>query len=886
MIDKTLGHYKVLDKLGEGGMGEVYRAEDTKLGREVAIKVLPEAVAQDPERLARFEREAKVLAALNHPNIAAIYSLESAATINFLVMELAHGEDLSDRISRGPIAAEDSLAMAIQIAAAMEAAHEQGIVHRDLKPANIKVDADGKVKVLDFGLAKALDTGSASEINLSFSPTLTAQMTQAGVVLGTAAYMSPEQARGKTVDRRTDLWAFACVLYEALSGHRAFGGETLSDINAAILTSEPDWTALGPGVRPGLLRLLRRCLEKDPQQRLRDAGDLRLELEEIAAGDESDLQTDDSPSTRGGSRPWIAAALLLAGLGLGVLIGWGINRGQAPPTGLQRLAVTTDEPNGFRTIGISPDGQSLLYTTDQGLHLRPIDSYQEQQIIGGRLLAAPAWSPDARWLVGYRRDDEILGQGELLKISADGSGEISLSRHGTNPYGLAWIGDSIYAGMERGRRLIRVPANGGPSEDLITTDSPIAALGAINQIEELDNRYAVMTFSALSLDADGIYSIHSVALDGSESHPLIDSGYSPRVLGDVLLFLKEDSLIGARLEGSPPRIVGGHVPLLADVTDFGVSDQGTLAYLPVSDSTGSEVLIVDREGQVLQTLSEEFKRHIRFSPDGSRVSIVTDKIVVRDLVSGAVRPLDPGPGGIYDQVWTPDGKAICYAAEDGDMYQIRMLRVDETAAPEVLIEVSTAEAEIFPTDWTPDGSMMIYARYSADQTDLWLLPADGSGPRPLLETEASEDLGRISPDGNWLAYEANHEGNQEIYVRAWDSETLQLGAEWKISDGGGRDPIWNRDGGELFYEDLEDRLIAVAVIPSATNSRALVVGSREVLFDLGAAGYATLGDESYDSASGGRFVFARSSRGPREARVVVGWAAEMKRRMAEATGTR
>ena len=654
MTGRTMLHYEILRKLGEGGMGEVWLARDTKLDREVALKVLPEEFAADPERMARFEREAKVLASLNHPNIATLYGLESVELgtetgpasspkpqascprTTFLVMEFVEGVDLADRIKRGPIPVDEALPIALQITEALETAHETGVVHRDLKPANVMVDPEGRVKVLDFGLAKALDprvSSSSIEESLAESPTLTAQMTGAGVLLGTAAYMSPEQARGKPVDRRTDIWAFGAVLYEMLSARRAFGGKTATDVLARVIEREPDWEAV-PADTPGSVRrLLGRCLTKDPRDRLRDIGDARLEI--LAARDQGDEGVaKNSPRGRRLLPAGIAAGLAV-GIALGLALSYGIRRKStviAPSQATFSLTLPDDAPVplgiqvGVQRVAISPDGRRLVCvaggpTGQPGLYTRTLDELGFEPIPGAENGWQPFFSPDGAWLAFF------TPSGELKKVSIGGGAPVTILEDIANSqwaFG-SWGDDDriVFAAWTSG--LQRISSDGGQLERLSAPEDEWHAKPEVLPGSE------IVLYQQISPDGMRIVALSTV--NGSEK-VIVENGGRPKYLASGhLLFRRQNAVMAAafdikRLElAGPVRPLGLPVwidqpPFPDAVAQMAVSRTGTLVYIPEEKSFWQENLVwVNREGEVEHIRSSSGNPFFRLSPDGRRAAI-------------------------------------------------------------------------------------------------------------------------------------------------------------------------------------------------------------------------------------------------------------------------
>jgi len=868
---QNLLHYRLTDKLGAGGMGVVWKGVDTTLDREVAVKILPEAFAQDVERLARFEREAKLLASLNHPNIAVIYGFHESKGQRFLAMELVPGEELAARVKRGPLPVEEALESCRQIALALDAAHENGVIHRDLKPANVKLTPDDKIKVLDFGLAKAFETGSADS-SLSQSPTMTSAGTRAGMILGTAAYMSPEQARGKVVDKRTDVWAFGCVLYECLTGKQAFGGDTVSDVLASILKSEPDWPALTSRVSPRTVRLLKRCLEKDPAKRLRDIGEASIEIDELLAGDPTASAGDDV-----GGRPasWLRVAVAgVVGAVAGALL-WGALGSRAgideTPQGPSRLDIALSEDLSIGSIRVSPDERSILLQTDKGYYLRRLDEYETRLIPDTERCSGALFSPDGRSIVLFRYTDQILGRGKLQRVSLEDRPTITLYESTTPTEPVVWLGDTIWVAYDYGKKLGRMPTSGGEPEVVVDVSSNDEERGlALRQV------LPGVRHGLLAVGTDSGVRTELVSLDSGERELVHDGFWSSYVPSGHLLESRDGTLMALPFDLESRAPTGPAVPILSDVQAFEVSPSGTLFYVQATGSgTDGQLILSNREG-VMEPASEKMPIwFVRYSPDGTRLSTVGGSLTLHGLSDKMTRPLESGDIQVSDHEWMPDGKAITYTGFTAGKGAIYRHEVDGGTPPTVLLE-SEKEEDIFPTDWSPDGAVMVYSRYADDDSDLWLLPADGSEPVPLLATESSDDLGRFSPDGRWLAYESNESGQQEIYVRSYLPEARTVGPKWRISNEGGTDPQWSPNGTELYYESDDGKLVAVQIRGTAG---ALAVGERSVLFDFRELGVLTGSDQSYDVAPDGEhFVFVRHDISKTSnIRVVLDWFEELER---------
>ncbi len=879
-----LGVYEVTAQIGEGGMGEVYRATDTRLKRQVAIKILPPALAADHDRLARFQREAEVLASLNHPNIAAIHGLEEGGGMTALVMELVEGDDLSQRIERGAIPLDEALPIARQIADALEAAHEQGIIHRDLKPANIKVRPDGTVKVLDFGLAKAMDVGDRSarlQPDFSHSPTITTPaMTQAGMILGTAAYMSPEQARGKPVDKRADIWAFGAVLYEMLTGTRAFGAEDVSMTLSMVLQREPDFAALPSTVPARLSQALRVCLRKDPKQRVGDIRDVRLALEGA-------FETTAAPEHSGARAPgsWRRVALVGAATFMlgAVLTGgaiWMATPSPAPRLTHTAITLTPDLPLSPTPIALSPDGQTLAMIAGNQIVLRRLDNTKLTPLPGTEGGSNPFFSPDGNW-VGF------VAEGELRRIRVDGTSRQTIGRPGssprTPPY---WAGDdAIYFGVA-GQGLFRVPASGGAPTPLtqprreageITHESP----------QVLDDERTIL-FTLIR--ADGLVpALLNVASGEWRAIQGINSDFARYAPSGHLLYRKGDSVFAVTLSlasgtttGTPQALFDGVFAGVAGAqAPIAMSADGTLAYLPSSIATGlgGKISIVNRSGAVTTVVDDNVVQMIggtagaglRFSPDaGAAVAAIESStnvgsdLWIYDLGRGARTKLtDQGPINT-NPLWSPDGKQVAFNSlrEPAGIY---LQSVDAPGGAKLLLKRGPGPQN--PGAWSPDGRTLVFVESNPlAGVDLWTLTLDGKAS-PLLATPAQEEAPRLSPDGRWLAYESDTAGRADVYVASFPT----LGSTQLVSIDGGTSPRW-AGAREIVYRRGR-QVVSVTVTPGET----LTLGRPTVLFEVDDV------SDQYDvSPDGTRFLMllrdaARAGAAPGQVNLVLNLFEELKR---------
>jgi Tol biopolymer transport system component len=786
-------------------MGVVYRATDTNLKREVAIKVLPEAVAHDGDRLARFEREARTLAALNHPNIAIVHGLEKADVIRALVMELVEGPTLADRIAAGPIPIDDSLLIARQIVDALEAAHDQGIIHRDLKPSNIKVKPDGMVKVLDFGLAKAMDTPGTSS-SLVSSPTITTPaMTQMGVILGTAAYMSPEQARGKPADRRSDIWAFGCVLYEMLTSRRAFNGEEVSDTLAAVLRADVEWTRLPAATSTAVRRLLERCLAKDPKRRLQHIGDARLEL------DEHDSKPPQVPggSTRRPARVW---QLVVAGLAGAAIIGV-TDRMLTPdlaPAPVRRFTIPIASQAALSTtqnseIVLSPDGRTLVLSSGPtGLVKRRLDGLSFEPIRGAEGGTSPFFSPDGAW-IGFQSDLK------LKKVPAEGGLATTICDLPKNPGPLlraAWSDGGTIV-VSSGGDLFEVSAAGGTLTSFLESDG-----------EPFTQPAFVPRLNVLLVGRGrpgGTQRIEAIDMKTRTAHPLL-GGAAPQIAatGD-LVFEQGGGIWAVGFDVEQLAIVGAPVPVVESVGSsfvnlplFSTSRDGSLAYVSGDVARNRSVVWLDRTGNASPALAEPGAfQSPRLSPDGKRLAVSVGDASNLDVWN---YDLERGTGlrlTTSDRnrrsVWSSDGAQIAFYSTPSQGGDQELYVVPSTGGePKRLL---TRPGLQYPDAWSPDGRTMIFEEETVGTSgrDLWVLPI-GESPKPLLVTRFNERGAVLSRDGRWLAYVSNESGRAEIYVQPFPGP----GGKVPISTNGGLQPMWSRDGRELFYR-AGDSLMAVPI---------------------------------------------------------------------------
>jgi eukaryotic-like serine/threonine-protein kinase len=815
-----LGPYEILSALGAGGMGEVYRARDTTLGRQVAIKVLPEAFAQDAERLARFEREAKTLASLNHPHIAQIYGLEKSSGVQALVMELVEGEDLSQRIARGPMPLDEALPIARQIAEALEAAHEQGVIHRDLKPANIKITPDGVVKVLDFGLAKlAHPHATAGHADVTASPTITspAKMTGVGVILGTAAYMAPEQAKGREADKRSDIWAFGCVLYEMLTGRRPFDGEDVSDTLANVLKIDPDWSVLPSEIPPAIRTLLQSCLTKDRGRRVADISTALFVLEKGASLAPPAGTVSAAPLPR---RPlWRRVAALTAGaLVAGIVAGasvWVAMRPPDPaPPRVSRLALAPTGTaaltiNGVdRDLAITPDGSRLVYVGNRStqLFVRALDALESVAVYTGAP-RGPFVSPDGQW-IGFTDSNTVL-----KKVAVTGGPAVTLATlDGSTPRGATWAPDEtiIYATSNATTGLQRIAVAGGPTTVLTRPDR---AQGEADHLwpEMLPGgRAALFTVTAVTggLDAAQVAvldlqtGMRTVLVRGGSHAHYVPSGHLVYAAAGTLRAVPFDlAALETRGTPVPVPVVPAVVTTPTGAVDAVVAGDGTLAYVAGGVAGTSRTLVwVDRQGRETP-IPAPARAYVypRLSPDGTRIAVFAGDqeldLWVWDLGRTTLTRATFAPGFDIYAEWTPDGRRVIFSSERAGVRNLFWQAADGTGAVERLSESPNVQNL---SAVSPDGRLLIFTETAPNTgDDVMQMALDGTRRvTPLVQSPFAERNGVVSPDGRWLAYEANDSGRVEISVRPFPEVNS---GRWQVSTAGGTRPLWARSGQELFY---------------------------------------------------------------------------------------
>jgi len=870
--ETVLGAYRILAPLGAGGMGEVYRAHDPKLDREVAIKVLPKEMSSDPERIARFQREARALATLQHPNIASVYGFEEDGIQRFLVMELVEGQDLSERLKGGSIPVDEAAALSMQLLDGLAAAHEQGIIHRDLKPANIKITPEGEVKILDFGLARAYTADPESETEILNSPTITAAMTQAGVILGTAAYMSPEQARGEVVDQRSDLWSFGVIFFEMLTGKQFFAGDTVSDTLAAVLRAELDWDLL-PEETPGnVRRVLRRCLARNPKERLRSAADARLELED-----------DEQPASEvpEAKRSYLIPAALVA-LALAILgVAWVFKPGAqgvedrlpthlslALPDGIQvasrdKLPLGAPQP----CLAISEDGRLIVVVVERDgttwLYRRFLDQPEGELLEDTRDGYHPQISPDGRW-ISYMKGNA------LMRMSARGDRGTQLVEL-PNAFGHTWLSnEEIIINRNEASLLIRVDTERGTAapfertsnEDQFYWPSRVPGHDAI-----LYNSYSHV---AKSSEAD-LDQVSVMDLGTLEKTVLGIGGSMPRLLrGGPLLLVRDGQVMAAPFDierpGDQVRPTTALEGVLVEgwIGQYAVAENGTVAYVPGEWLLGNELVWDGGHGEV-ESLGFPLLGYGDFelSPDATRLAVAVgggpdSQIWIYDLERGSRRLLTTDDNGWF-LTWAPDGERVAYGSVSGDPWKILIRTVGSTAPPTVVYE---AEYQILPYAWHEQAGLLFGG---ADGNVHRIDPNAPGEVEPIVVTEASDWGPDISPDGRWMAYTSDESGRYEVYARAISGDR-----SYNVSLDGGEEPIFSADGKTLYYRN-GNRFYATPILEASEDGTRFRAGRPEVVVE---GAYSNVPGLSYDVGPDGRLLLLRTDGGterPGHLNVILNW---------------
>jgi serine/threonine-protein kinase len=903
-----LGIYEIGAVLGTGGMGEVYRARDTRLQRDVALKILPETFASDPERLARFEREAQLLASLNHPHIGAIYGFEdfgrsdaSASSTRALVLELVEGDTLADRIARSPLALDEAITIALQIADALEAAHEQGIVHRDLKPANIKVRQDGTVKVLDFGLAKAISPVAAMSPGASISPTITSPaMTQMGVILGTAAYMSPEQAKGREADKRSDVWAFGAVFHEMLTGRRAFDGEDIGDTLASVLKSEPEWSHLPPDVPPAIRLLLQRCLTKDRRQRVADIAAAKFVLKELGnVGDVRSQERGSAPVANTRRRmliPVLAASVVTA-----IVAGaaaWAL-RPSPPAPVVTQFDFRLPEGQAFsgvsrQNVAISSDGTKITYLANGRLYVRSLGELEPKAVAGVEsdpTLLNPIFAPDGESIV-------FFSQSVLKRIPVSGGTPSTIAMLGVTPFGISWSADGILVGQGPGG-VVRVPVAGGVAEQLVSVATDEWAYGP-----QMLPGGRVLTYTLAKGSDDERWDkaqiiAHSLA-DGTK-RVLIEGGSDARYLPTGhLVYSVSGTTFAVPFDAESLMVTGTPVPVMVGVrrptglatgaAQLSVSTNGTLAYVPgpTSPSATRNVLIGDGSSEpVALKIPPALYVHPRASPDGKTIAVGRINGQESDIwtydLSGAteIRRLTFGGNNRFP-VWSSDSRRITYqSARDGDR-GIFWQNADGTGTAERLTTAAAGEEHV-PESWSRDGTRLLFAVVQGASRALWVLTIDDRKSQPFGSVQSRESFSAsFSPDGQWVAYAFTDRtggltsANRGVFVEPFPPtgekhQVPKLAVDFH--------PVWAPDGKRIFFVPAAAR--PMASVPIVT-SPSIAFGTAAELPGVPRPGFLSTDLRGYDVLRDGRVISSTASDAAAttlrpEVRVVLNWFEELKR---------
>jgi Tol biopolymer transport system component len=821
-IGSKVGRYEIVSPVGEGGMGEVWRATDTSLDRDVALKVLPAAFTENAQRRARFEREAKLLASLNHPNIATLYGLEEIEGQHLLVMEFIEGEDLAERLARGPIEWTEIREISIQIAQALAAAHESGIIHRDLKPANVKLRSDGTVKVLDFGLAKArepVDSGA----DLTHSPTLTGRATTGGAILGTVGYMSPEQARGKTVGRQTDIWAFGCMLYEMLTGRRLFDGNTASDVIAGLLRSEIDFEALPKDSPPATRRLLRRCLQRETSHRLHDFGDVLLELEE----EEREMVPSIGARRAVPSRlSWVIAAIASS---VALFFGW-LYLGAGRPDIVIRTEIARPGAAEFRFQGdvgsppvIAPDGSAIVFGASAPgepvtLWVRSLRTGETRQLAGTEGGFAPFWSPDAQSIA-------FFDFSHLKRLDLDGGSPVNLCATGNIARGGVWTeDDQIFFAPNFNTSLFKISGTGGETTEVT---SLIEGRHTSHRWPVLlpDGQHIVYLAVNHNTPASPENELRVTALDGSGDKPLLPSVANGGAFGEHLLYLRETTLMAQAFDAGrgeltgEPLIVANNVFYDGDTWRAAFSAAtDLLVYQPSPGDPGAQIDLIDLSGHELGQIGDsDLYQEIAVSPDGQHLVVsagAPSDLWIMELESGLRRRLTFAPGGESSPGWSPDGEQIYYRAWSAENPS-RVMVVPASGAGDPRVIFEDPELLLQPSGVTPDGRHLLLQALLGDREgDLWRFGlTEDDPPVRIIGQPRTQMQGAVSPNGRWIAYSSDESGFFEIFVEPFSSSVAapQRTGRWQVSDTDGSIPRWAADGKVLVALSFDGRLVAVDI---------------------------------------------------------------------------
>jgi serine/threonine protein kinase/Tol biopolymer transport system component len=901
-----IGAYEIVSLLGAGGMGEVFRARDTKLNRDVAIKVLLAAVAGDPERLARFQREAQLLASVNHPHIAAVFGVEDAEPMLALVMELVEGPTLAERLTSGPIPMDEALSIARQTAEALEAAHDQGIIHRDLKPANVKVRDDGTVKVLDFGLAKVLESPAGSHGGATMSPTLSMHATQAGLILGTAAYMAPEQARGRPVDRRADIWAFGLIVFEMLTGRRAFEGDDISITLAAVLKDEVDWNALPADTPPYLSRLLRRCLQRDPRRRLPHIGLARIEIEEGLSDPqpamplESRVATDrEPPSFRKRAIPVAAAAIAAAALTAVIVPKL---KPTPPPGTIMRFRTTLPQGVVYLTparavMAMSPDGSAFALGTAAGLFVHTLADGRIRQVVGGSLESGgavgvlnPVFSPDGRWIAYFEAGG---GEGPLRKVAVTGGAPIVLCRS-FPPFGASWAdGQIVFATGTKG--IQRVSENGGSPETIVPASGvlmqgPQMLPGGDTIIFSASTDGGANQWDRAEIVAYGLKSgVRKTILTGGSDARYVPTGHLVYALSGVLFAVPFDARTLSVKGGPVPVVEGIRRGVITGAAMFGFSNDGTLAFLPgplAGAGSQADLVWTAKDGSATPLKLQPGRYETpRLSPDGRQAAVVnTDaagvNVWIVDLTGvNSMRRLTYG-GRNRSEVWSPDGQRIAFQSDREGDAGIFVQVADGTASAQRLTRADNGVAHL-PESWSPDGTHILFSSNKGSEYSLWTLSVADGKTQPFGGVRSGKLLNAtFSPDGKWIAYGTDETGVDAVFVQPFPATTTK----YQISSGDvGHHAVWSRDGKQLYYIPGPTLFVSVnvathsgfAVTPPVPAPRAFNIGNAQT------------SPRSHDIAPDGRFLgviaagqpATPTAIGTQQMEFVINWFEELKQRV-------
>jgi Tol biopolymer transport system component len=854
-----LGAYEVVALLGAGGMGEVYRARDTRLGRDVAIKVIPAALSSDPDRLQRFEQEARATATLNHPNILAVYDIGTHEGSPFIVSELLDGETLRERLNSGPLPVRKAIDFGIQISQALAAAHEKGIVHRDLKPENIFINKDGRAKILDFGLAKLTqpEGGVAATSNLPTTPV----QTQHGLVLGTLGYMAPEQVRGLTADHRADIFAFGAVLYEMLSGRRAFRGETTADTMSAILKEDPpDLPVAERHIPPALSRIIDRCLEKNPSARFGTAGDLAFALEALSShsGTGSAAVMDVAPRRAHAPAwlPWtVVAVALLAAIGAGA---WASLRPAPVPATFRSTLLPPDgvairDQAPSRLFALSPDGRRLAFVgigadRRRMLWVRSLNALTAQPLVGTDDAIGPFWSPDSR-SIGFFTG---ISSGKIKKVDVEGGPPITLCDYRGASAGADWNagGDILFSTVSAsgGVGIQRVSSSGGVPSMLMEPEAKTGETDYWWPFFLPDGKHFLYLALGPGRSALGIY---AASIDSSERKLIVKGGSNAKYAQGHLLFMRDNTLLAQKFDPDRLEVQGDAVPIaeqlrsLAPTGAYSVSQTGVLAYATGEQGGDARLTWIDGSGRQLGTVGEPAAYgDLRLSPDGKRATVTlpdpnrgTRDVWIVDLVRDLLTRFTFDPANDLAAVWSPDGERIVFSSNRSGRQDLFEKPSSGAGSERVLLADNVNKS---PQSWSADGRFLLYAVAPGANADLWVLPLTGDAkPFPFLTTPFNEISGAFSPDGQWVSYMSNESGRPEAYVTPFPGP----GGKWQVSSGGAVQPVWRRDGREIMFSTIDGTIMAT---PVTTEGNRFAVGAARQLFPTRSGGLRSFYDVTPD----------------------------------------